>query len=148
MKNYKDLIVKVKKFYKNKNFFEAKNLLLKILNDHTIGNDLKVNLYVLISDICYKVNDFTSAEKYLLKSIEGGKSNSEVFNMLGNTYLKQRDYKSSEKYYLKSIKIDDTDEVALINLAILYHNLGKQKEAISFYKKVLKKKSSKYRSSL
>lgn len=139
MINSKDLIAKAKKFYENKNFFEAKTYLLKALNNNQMDKAYKLGLYVLISDICYKINDFKDAEKYLLKSIEGGKFNSEIFNFLGNIYLKKRDYKNSEKFYLKSINLESNNEIALTNLAILYHNLGKQKKAIYFYKKILEK---------
>ncbi len=139
MTNNKDLIAKAKKFYENKNFYEAKSHLIKVLESGKTEKMFELSLYVLISDICYKINDFDNAEKYLLKSIEQGKFNSEIFNLLGNIYLKKRNYKKSEEYYLKSINYDQKSEIGLINLAILYHNLGKQKKAILFYKKILKK---------
>tara|TARA_B100000902_G_C27166768_1_gene841637 strand:+ start:501 stop:1112 length:612 start_codon:yes stop_codon:yes gene_type:complete len=138
MNNNRNLISKAKKFYENKNFFEAKKYLLKSLENDLMDKALKLRLYVLISDVCYKINDFENAEKYLLKFIDEGKSNSEIFNSLGNIYLRKRDYKNSEKFYLKSINYDEKNEIALINLAILYHNLGKQEKAIVYYKKVLK----------
>jgi len=62
----------------------------------------------------------------------------QIYLSLGNIYLKKRDYKNSEKFYIKSIDYKKENEIALINLAILYHNLGKKKEAIKLYKKVLK----------
>ena len=141
MNNYKDLISKAKKFYENKNFYEAKSELLLALKDQDIDNKLKLSLYILISDICFKLNDFVDAEIYLLEAIKQGKSNSDIYNSLGNIYLKKRDYKNSESSYLKSLNFDKNNEIALINLAILYHNWGRKKEAIFFYNKIIKKNS-------
>lgn len=137
MNNSKNLIAKAKKFYLKKSFFEAKTCLLQALKNPQLNETLKMSLYILVSDVCYKINEFENAEKYLLKYIYIDKSNAKVFNLLGNIYLKKRDYINSEKFYLESIKIDEINELALVNLAILYHNLGKQKKAISFYKKIL-----------
>ena len=144
MKNKKELILKAKKLYENKNFFEAKSHLENLLKNKNIEKNLKLNICVLISDICYKLNDFVNAEKYLKQSIGDGKLTSEVFNLLGNIYLKRRDYTKSEKSYLKSIAIDENNQNSLINLAILYHNLGIKKKAILFYKKVLKKNTKNF----
>ena len=58
MNNSKDLILKAKEFYENKNFFEAKNSLLEVLQNFELDKTLKLNLYVLISDVCFKINDF------------------------------------------------------------------------------------------
>lgn len=137
MSNNKDLISKAKKFYENKNFYEAKKYLLEALKDSQIDNVIRLSLYVLIADISYKINDFDNAQKYLMQSIDQGKSNTETYNFLGNIYLKKRDYKNSEKSYLKSIQLNKENETAIINLAILYHNLGNEEKAKNFYKKVL-----------
>tara|TARA_Y100000389_G_C17454712_1_gene517307 strand:+ start:1447 stop:2949 length:1503 start_codon:yes stop_codon:yes gene_type:complete len=139
MNSIKKLITKAKKFYDDKNFFEAKTYLLKALKDAKIDEKLKLTLYYLIADICYKVNDFIDAENYLLKYIKYDKSNSKIFNFLGNVCLKKRNYKNSEKFYIKSINLDNDNEIALTNLAVLYQNLGNQKNAASLYKKILKK---------
>ncbi len=138
MTNNKNLISAAKKFYENKNFFEAKMHLLMALKDKKIDKKFKLSLYVLIADVSFKLNEFENAKKYLLKSVKGGKFNSEIFNSLGNIYLKTRDYLNSEKYYLKSLSIEKENEVSLINLAIFYHNFGQPKKAIFFYKKILK----------
>jgi len=139
MNNIKDLISKAKKFYDNKNFFDAKTCLLQALKSNEIDRKDELSLHYLIADICYKINDFNDAEKYLLKYIEFGNTNSKIFNFLGNIYLKKRNYKESEKFYIKAIDLDDKNENALVNLAILYQNLGKQKLAASFYKKIIEK---------
>jgi len=139
MNNTKDLITKAKKFYENKKFFEAKSYLLSALKNEKLDDVTKLKLYVLISDISYKVNDFNDAEDYLLKYIKIDNSNSNVFTWLGNASQKKRNYVNSEKFYLKAVNLDENNETALVNLAILYHNLGNQKEAIFFYKKVLDK---------
>ena len=140
MNNTKELILKAKKLHENKNFSEAKSFLLQAL-DKTLRNDVvRLNLYILISDISYKINDFDDAEKYLLKYIETDKSNSNIFNSLGNIYQKKRDYKNSEKFYLQAVGLEE-GEKQLSNLAILYQNLGKIEKAKKYYNKVLNKNS-------
>ncbi len=139
MSNNKNLISEAKKSYENKNFFDAKSYLLMALKGNKMDKKQRLNIYILISDVSYKTNDFDNAEKYLLKTIEEGKLNSDISNQLGNIYLKKRNYKKAEKSYLKAIDLNEDNEIALINLAILYHNLGKQNEAIFFYKEVIKK---------
>ena len=143
MTDTKNLIIEAKKYYLNKSYSEAKSCLLKVLDNKSLENKLKMSLYTLISDIYYKINEFENSEFYLLKYLEEDKSNSNIFNLLGNVYLKKRDYKNSEKFYLESVKLNENNEIALINLAILYHNLGKQKKAIIFYKKILLKNPKK-----
>ncbi len=138
MNNIKAEITKAKKFYDEKNFFDARAILLKILNENQIDQKLKLTLYYLVADICYKINDFINSEKYLLKYKEIDNSNSKISNFLGNVYLKRRNYINSEKFYLEAIYLDDKNENALINLAVLYQNLGKQKQAASSYKKIFK----------
>ena len=70
MNNSKDLILKAKEFYENKNFFEAKNSLLEVLQNFELDKTLKLNLYVLLFATCpievklvpaneVKVYDFT-----------------------------------------------------------------------------------------
>ena len=58
MDNIKESISKAKKFYDEKNFFDARVILLRILNENQINQKLKLTLYYLIADICYKINDF------------------------------------------------------------------------------------------
>ena len=74
----KDLLLKAKKFYTNKSFFQAKLCLLKVLENNQIDEKFKLSLYVLISDICYKINEFDRAEKFLLKCIKKRKSNKQI----------------------------------------------------------------------
>jgi tetratricopeptide (TPR) repeat protein len=138
MTNIKDLITEAKRFYENKNFAKAKSHLLTVLKNKQIEKNIKLSIYILISDVCYKINDFDNAEKYLVKCIDNGRESSEIYNSLGNIYIKKGDFEKSEKSYLRSIDINEDNETVLINLAILYHNLGKKDQAISFYKKVLK----------
>ena len=52
-------------------------------------------------------------------------------------HIKKRDFVNSEKFYTKAIDLDKNNQTALVNLAILYHNLGNKKKAVFFYKKVL-----------
>ena len=136
MINTKNLLREAKILY-DKKFFEAKDRINQLITDAQLDNITKLKLYVLLSDICYKINDFNNAEIYLLKYYKKNKNHAEILNSLGNIYLKKRDFKKSEKFYLKSIEQDQNNQIALSNLAILYNNLGKKDEAKKFYNKVL-----------
>lgn len=137
MINSINLLKELKILYEKKKFFEAKEMTKQVLNDVKLDNLTKSKLYVLLSDICYKINDFNSAELYLLKYYKENEKNTETLNSLGNIYLKKRDFKNSEKFYLKAVESDENNQVALSNLAILYHNWGRINEAKKFYNKVL-----------
>ncbi len=137
MLNIKDLLIKAKKFYDDKKFFEAEDIIKQVIEDVKLDNSIRLKLYVLLSDICYKINNFNDAELYLLKYYKEDGNNSEILNSLGNIYEKKRDFKNSEIFYLKSIQENKNNEIALSNLAILYHNLGREKDAKKFYNKVL-----------
>tara|TARA_B100000035_G_scaffold248958_1_gene217720 strand:- start:1179 stop:2669 length:1491 start_codon:yes stop_codon:yes gene_type:complete len=138
MNKTKDLINLAKKLYEKKNFFEAKSNLLTALKEEDLDNDYKLRLYVLLSDICEKINEFDDAEKYLLKYVEQGKKNLKIFFSLANIYLKKRDFKKSEIFFLKALNIDKNNEASLIGISLLYENFGKQEEAKKFYHKILK----------
>ena len=138
MNKTKDLINLAKKLYEKKNFFEAKSNLLTALKEEDLDNDYKLRLYVLLSDICEKINEFDDAEKYLLKYVEQGKKNLKIFFSLKNIYLKKRDFKKSEIFFLKALNIDKNNETSLIGISLLYENFGKQEEAKKFYHKILK----------
>ena len=137
MINIKDFLKEAKILYDKKNFFEARDKINQLITDSRLENLTKLKLYVLLSDICYKINDFNNAEIYLLKYYKENKNSTEILNSLGNINLKKRDFKKSEKFYLKSIEINENNQTALSNLAILYHNLGKKDDAKKFYNKVL-----------
>ncbi len=141
MNNNKDLIIRAKNFYEKRNFIDARDCLLLALRDKKINETSRLSLYILISDIYFKINDFVNSEKYLLNYIKINRQNDKVLNSLANIYLKKRDYKNSEKFYLESIKVNNNNENALVNLAILYHNLGNKEKAILYYNKILKKNS-------
>ena len=57
MNNNKNFISEAKKFYKNKNFLKAKNCLLEALKFNNLDKTLILSINVLISDICYKLNE-------------------------------------------------------------------------------------------
>ena len=58
--------------------------------------------------------------------------------MFANIFLKEGNIFKAEKYYLKSINLKDDYLLAIVNLAILYQNLGKLEESKKFYLKAIK----------
>ena len=69
MDNTKNLILEAKELYSKKSYFEAKSCLLKVFENFNLNIKLKMNLYVLISDIYYKINEFENAENYFRSAI-------------------------------------------------------------------------------
>lgn len=87
-------------------------------------NELKVYL----SFSYYENKDYNSSLDILLSTGEGYRSNLK-FNLLGNIYYKSGNYEESMKYFKDSLDLNENDEIALHNFAIV---LAKQNNAKVF----------------
>ena len=137
MDNYNQLINKAKIFYKSNQFENTKNCLLEVLKNYKLDTKIKLNIFLLLADVLNKLNNFKDVEKYLLEYLEIYPTNSKVLNLIANNFLKMRKFHKSEEYYMKAISKNENDEAAIINLAILLENLGRDLDALNFYKKAL-----------
>jgi len=112
------------KFSKNK-FKEALNLALSFnkqnRNDHYIC--------FIISEIYNKLNDYTLAEKYLIKAITL-KKEKKYYLSLGNLYLHLQKYNKAIVSYKKSLKLDNKFAVVYNNIAFCYKQIGDQKKSL------------------
>ena len=134
MENYNQLINKAKFFYKSNEFENAKNCLLEVIKNFKLDANIKLNISLLLVDVLNKLNDFKDIEKYLLEYLEFNSTNSKILNLTANNYSKMRKFHKSEEYYMKAIDINQNDESAIINLAVLLENLGRDSDALNFYK--------------
>tara|TARA_B100000780_G_scaffold278833_1_gene253912 strand:+ start:1792 stop:3168 length:1377 start_codon:yes stop_codon:yes gene_type:complete len=78
------------------------------------------------------------AKILLKKAIKLDAKNELALNNLANIYKETKDFDQSIKYYLKSNFVNPSYKVSKINLAILYHEIGKLDEAQKTYKEIIK----------
>jgi len=117
----KELFEKFDKFYQNKEYQQALNLLSKI-KDKELSNFL----YVLIHTV---LREYNKAEVFVLKILE--KDHAEYISLLGHTYYELKDYEKAEKYYLMAVEKGHVD--AMLNLGLLYKNEKKDYKTAEKY---------------
>jgi len=150
----KELFEQYEKFYQNKEYQQALNVLLKIKNKeevypyfmllYTVLNEFdKADTYVAMIEengnvgaifrLGYlyqnELKDYKKAEKYYLMAVE--KEHASAMYNLGLLYDEGfKDYKKAEEYYLMAVENGDTS--AMYNLGLLYN------EGFKDYKKAEK----------
>jgi len=76
--------------------------------------------------------------KIILKKVIKLDSRNEIaLNNIGNIYKEMKDFDQSIKYYLKSNFVNPSYKISKINLAILYHEIGRLDEAEKTYKEII-----------
>ena len=96
------------------------------------------NVYNEISNLYHSVNMCDSAIAMLTKAIYYAKSDSSIYNYLGNMASTKRsfmDYEGALIDLQQVINFNPDDVVALNTLAIIYTETGRTEEAISYLKK-------------
>jgi len=139
MRNYNQLIKKAKLYFLQNQFELAQKLIIDILKEFELKSTQTSNLQLLLGEINVKLNNFKKANEYYFEYLKNNKNNPQICNQIANNYLKLKEYNKSEQYYLKAISLDKNYETGIINLAVLYDNLGKKKEALNFYEKAFNK---------
>jgi len=133
LKNIKILI-------NQKNFIDAKNGLLELINNKVqfINNlvnldDNYKNLYYTLSQVCIQLNEIKESKKYLTKHLEINPKDCEAFLNLANMQLRSQEIDNAEKTYKNILKINENYLPAIVNLAIFYEGIGKIDKAIKYY---------------
>ena len=85
-----------------------------------------------------KQKKFSEALNYFLKLNDQYFNNLEINFYLGRIYSELQNYSSSIKHYKNSLEINANSVGSLINLAILYQNIGDKNNSIIYFKKVIK----------
>lgn len=128
MRNYNQLIKKAKLYFLQNQFELAQKLIIDILKEFELKSTQTSNLQLLLGEINVKLNNFKKANEYYFEYLKNNKNNPQICNQIANNYLKLKEYNKSEQYYLKAISLDKNYETGIINLAVLYDNLGKKKK--------------------
>ena len=98
---------------------------------------------VVFADICYQTDDFDTAISLYTEALEDFKEDTLlqyfIQNSLGYAYEAKKDYKNAAVYFneIASAKNAVMSDVALFNLARLYHEEGNKEKSIEAYKKIL-----------
>ncbi len=65
-------------------------------------------------------------------------SSDTLLNLRGTIFLKKKEYENAQNNFSKALKINPHFISAKLNLGIVYHNLGKNEEALKCYKEIAK----------
>ncbi len=108
-------------------------------------------LYHNIGNCYVAMKDYENAEKQFNLLIEkstndeaGKKLKAQAYSGIGNLYLSKGDMNKAQGYFKKSVDLDPTDAILAYNVAEIYYNNQKTKEAIDYYNKALQIKPKWY----
>ena len=119
-----DIIQKAATLIERRKYLEAKKILLEFEKaNKNIKFDIKFfyTLYLVTNFL----NEKQNSKKYLDKCLKLDEKNYVVLNNLGNIFFREGNIQKAEKFYLRSLKLKNDYLIVIINLAILYQNLGK-----------------------
>lgn len=91
----------------------------------------------------FEKKEYDKAEKYFLNLVKENQNFADVYNMLGVIYHANGQFTGSIENFEKAIKINPNYTEALLNLAVLYNDLGKYKKANALYSRVHSRKNKK-----
>ncbi|MDA9084956.1 sulfotransferase [Candidatus Pelagibacter sp.] len=138
MYNQSDNINKVLILIENKNYKEAKFILLEIIHKEGKNTKIDARVYYLLYLAFEGLKEIKNAKKYLEKCLKINDKNHLALNNLANIYLKEGSTYKAEKLYLKSLEHKSDYLIGIANLAIFYQNIGRHGDAKKFYLKLIK----------
>jgi len=77
----------------------------------------------------YRQEDYPAAEKALKAALSKNSGDAEATYTLGRTYLDMEEYQKSAPWYEKAIAMDNTKNVWMYELGLLYFNINEYKKA-------------------
>lgn len=92
----------------------------------------------------FQLQQFERAQKYFLELVEKDAHFADVYNMLGVINHNSGQFNDAVEYFERALKLNPKYTEALLNLAVLYNDLGEYQKARKLYNKVqLKSKEHK-----
>lgn len=82
---------------------------------------------------CFENKDYSEAERYLRQVTKGQSHYADIHNMLGVIYHVEGKFESAIESFSQALKINPNYTEALLNLAVLYNDLGRYPEAKKLY---------------
>jgi len=104
-----------------------------------------VNELVAIGKQYFEKKDYHKASSYLKQVIDRKVKYADVYNMLGVIEHIEGKFDTSIKLFKEALKINPHYTEAILNLAVLYNDLGHYEDAKKLYKNLHKGKTSKKR---
>ncbi len=165
-KNIKAMINLYNIFFSEEKYYEALNIIDKILKIQQIENVhkdkafacLKLNNIQISREICeyyliknskdlialnilgqcsFAERDYKMAIKIFNDILEFDPNNLSALNSLGRVYHEKRDTKNAEKFFLFALERDGNSYHIINNIAGFYREEGKNDKAIYYYKKAI-----------
>ena len=90
---------------------------------------------------CFENKDYTTAEFYFRKVIQSNANFADIHNMLGVICHVEGKFESAIRSFESALKINPHYTEALLNLAVLYNDLGRYPEAKKLYSALRKKEN-------
>ena len=87
----------------------------------------------------YALEDYASAEKFLLKAMKENDKDAEVAYALARTYLDMEAYQKAVPFYEKAVSLNDTQANWMYELGLLQYNIANYKDAVSSFTKAADK---------
>ena len=86
--------------------------------------------------LCYfRLEDYTGAEKLLLKLVPRNPTDAELAYTLGKTYMEMELNAKAIPYYLKAVQLDTAKTTWLFELGMLYYATDNNKSAVDYFLK-------------
>ena len=123
-----------------------KAIRIKPDNNNAISNLSKITIVKDSSTEGRKVNeliqneDYTGAEKLLLKLLERNPENFALLNYLGIVYFRLKKYDKASGYFKKILSLKEDDAETIYNLGVCYQYLEDNEQALKYYKKTIELK--------
>jgi tetratricopeptide (TPR) repeat protein len=99
--------------------------------------DVSLQRFVNYAAYWLRVGDITKAECYALEAIKANPSYAEGWLVAGNVYVTKKDFEKAYQSYMQAFKIYPDDERVLFNLGVVLNAMGKESEALNYFKLVL-----------
>lgn len=99
--------------------------------------------FVDLGKKCFENRDYPNAERYLRKVLESNNRFADIHNLLGVVCHLEGKFESAIASFEEALKINPNYTEALLNLAVLYNDLGRFAEAKKLYTRLKKKTDGK-----
>ncbi len=136
MINQLEIIKKASFLLDNRNYVEAKDILLNFIKNSK-NTKIDIKLYYCLYLAFDGLKEIKNSKKYLEKCLKINKKNYVVLNNLANIFLKEGNLEKAEEFYLNSFNLKKDYLLVIVNLAIFYQNIGDLKSSKDFYLKAI-----------
>lgn len=118
-----------------------KRALMHLLKERAMGNESE-DVQQGIAELYFKLNDFVSAERELIKLVTLNPNNVIGITLLAHIALKKRNIRNAEEYISRAQSLGDINPVLYKDLASILSSTGAHNKAIGAYQKYCAKVSS------